>query len=137
VSAAPAKAPCKSCPYRRDVPSGVWAESEYKKLPAYDREIHYQPPTAFFCHQQNGKLCAGWCGTHDMDESLGLHIAVRVGLIKPDDYEAALDYVSPVPLFSSGAEAAEHGLRDLEAPSDKACRTIDRLTVKANRRNEK
>jgi hypothetical protein len=136
VSAAPAKAPCKSCPYRRDVPSGVWAASEYKKLPAYDKETPYQPPAAFFCHQQNGKLCAGWCGTHDMDESLGLRMAASVGVIKLDDYDAALNYVSPVPLFSSGAEAAAHGLRDLEIPTDKARRTIDRLTVKVNRRNE-
>ena len=24
--------PCSSCPYRKDVPSGVWAHHEYEKL---------------------------------------------------------------------------------------------------------
>lgn len=28
----PRKTPCASCPYRKDVPSGVWEASEYEKL---------------------------------------------------------------------------------------------------------
>jgi hypothetical protein len=32
----PAPKPCESCPYRKDVPSGVWSEGEYRKLPQYD-----------------------------------------------------------------------------------------------------
>lgn len=24
--------PCETCPYRRDVPSGVWSADEYRKL---------------------------------------------------------------------------------------------------------
>jgi hypothetical protein len=38
ASAAPTKYPCPSCPYRKDVPSGVWAPEEYDKLPAYDND---------------------------------------------------------------------------------------------------
>ena len=39
----PAKNPCGSCPYRKDVPSGVWAVSEYLKLVEYDRPTGEQP----------------------------------------------------------------------------------------------
>nr|WP_280343300.1 DUF6283 family protein [Nocardia neocaledoniensis] len=31
----PAPRPCVSCPYRRDVPSGVWDFGEYEKLRGY------------------------------------------------------------------------------------------------------
>lgn len=40
---------------------------------------------------------------------------------------AVADYVSPVPLFGSGTEAAGHGLTDLDAPGEKASRTISKL----------
>lgn len=53
---APAKNPCGSCPYRRDVPSGIWSEEEYDKLPQYDLPTGDQPPNVFLCHQQNGRL---------------------------------------------------------------------------------
>ncbi|WP_336794377.1 DUF6283 family protein [Gordonia malaquae] len=50
----PAPRPCESCPYRRDVPSGVWAESEYEKLRAYDAPTGEQPVRLFLCHQYDG-----------------------------------------------------------------------------------
>lgn len=130
----PAKNPCGSCPYRKDVPSGVWHENEYKKLPEYDKETPYQPPGAFFCHQQNGRLCAGWVGCHDMQESLGLRFAGIFGLLSEDDLDAALDYESPVELFESGQAAADHGRAQIEAPDSKAQKTIDKLVRKRERR---
>lgn len=134
----PAKRPCGSCPYRRDVPSGVWNESEYAKLPRYDGTTSEQMAagalTAFACHQQNGRLCAGWVGCHDMNESLGLRMAVRIGTVSPEGWEDAMDYVSPVPLFASGAEAAAHGMAEVEEPGVHARRTIDRLERKRGSR---
>jgi hypothetical protein len=130
----PAKAPCRSCPYRRDVPSGVWHETEYDKLPGYDGDTSEQLAAgamgAFYCHQNDGRLCAGWVGCHDMNESLGLRFAVKAGHISPEEWEEALDYVSSVPLFGSGAEAAAHGRAEIEQPGVQARRTIDRLTRK-------
>lgn len=123
----PAPAPCGSCPYRRDVPSGIWADEEYEKLLAFDRETGFQPPSAFMCHQQDGRLCAGWVGCHDMDESLGLRVLFGLGLLDRDTYLAALDYTTPVELFASGAEAAEHGRREIEAPSRRARQTVQKL----------
>lgn len=123
----PATRPCSSCPYRRDVPSGIWSKQEYDKLPEFDRPGWAQPPKAFFCHLDNGRLCAGWVGCHDMMESLGLRIALAVGLISAEDAEAALDYVSPVELFASGAEAAAHGCRDIEHPEPEAIRAAQKL----------
>jgi hypothetical protein len=123
----PLAAPCGSCPYRRDVPSGVWAPEEYDKLPRFDRETGEQPTSVFLCHQQDGRLCAGWVGCHDMDESLGLRLAVLLGTISGDTHAAALDYSTDVDLFASGAEAAAHGLLEVETPSSRAVRTIQKL----------
>lgn len=130
----PAVHPCGSCPYRRDVPSGVWADEEYDKLPEYDKDTAYQPPGVFLCHQQNGCICAGWAATHDMDENLALRIAAMSGSIEPDDYELVINYSTPTELFDSGEEAAAHGRAEIEQPGDKARKAIDKLTRKQERR---
>lgn len=122
----PGKAPCGTCPYRRDVPAGIWDASEYAKLPAYDGETLEQlvkgGAALFFCHQQDGNLCAGWVGCHDTDHL----VAMRLNAVHLDTFE----YVSPVPLFASGAEAAAHGLSGVEQPSDEARRAIGKLLAK-------
>lgn len=127
-----AKAPCKSCPYRRDVPSGVWAANEYDKLPAYDGEIHEQITkegalARFDCHQDNGKLCAGWVGAHGAHNLFSLRI--QAAHVDPSVW----DYKSPVPLFKSGAAACAHGKRAIQRPGKKARRTIDQLSRKRER----
>ena len=133
MTAGPAARPCGSCPYRRDVPSGVWNASEYRKLPAYDNDTMGQPPHLFLCHQQDGRVCAGWAGCHDGAHLLALRVAAMSGTLTDDALEATINYVSPVPLFGSGAEAAAHGLTDVDQPDKRACRTIDNLTRKRAR----
>ena len=100
-----AKSPCKSCPYRKDVPSGVWAKEEYDKLPLYDGSIIEQAMKGgiarFDCHQRDGHLCAGWVGVHGPN-SLSLRLLYLNNRLDP----SVFDYESPVPLFASGAEAA-------------------------------
>lgn len=122
----PSKAPCGTCPYRRDVPAGIWDASEYAKLPRYDGETMEQfiagGTGLFFCHQNNGHLCAGWVGCHDMNHG----IAVRLNAVAPETF----DYVSPIPLFDSGAEAAEHGLSGIDNPDKKARAAIAKLERK-------
>jgi hypothetical protein len=130
----PAKNPCGTCPYRQDVPSGVWAPEEYAKLPPYDGETITQPMGLFLCHQADGRLCAGWCGTHDMEENFALRLHAH-GM----DYAtltAALDYSTEVPLWASGQEAHDHGMAEVENPSTEARRKIDRLLQKPNIRAE-
>jgi hypothetical protein len=113
------KAPCSSCPYRRDVPSGVWDASEYDKLPGYDGDIGEQIEAGatglFFCHRTPGFMCAGWAGCHDTGNLIAYRLHWRLV-----DMDNLLDYVSPVPLFSSGTEAAAHGMRDVEDPGPEA-----------------
>lgn len=123
----PASRPCGSCPYRRDVPSGIWHEDEYRKLPAYDRPTQEQPAAGFLCHQQDGRYCAGWAGCHDMTHSLAVRF---IGLADPATAEALLDYATDVPLFASGTEAAEHGRASIAAPDARAQRTMARLEAK-------
>jgi hypothetical protein len=123
-----AQRPCVSCPYRRDVPSGVWHPDEYAKLPAYDRPTAEQPTGVFICHQDPGdpRLCAGWVGCHG-DESLALRLATALGKLTDVDAEAVFGYVSPVPLFGSGSEAAAHGMRGVVAPTPTAKQAINKL----------
>lgn len=122
------KAPCKSCPYRQDVPSGVWADEEYEKLPGYDGEIIDQlnagATSLFMCHQKDGNLCAGWLATHGTDNLLALR------LHHPEVKDEVWGYESPVPVFSSGAEAAAHGMAEIDQPGPRAKRTINRLVRK-------
>jgi hypothetical protein len=126
-----AKAPCKSCPYRQDVPSGLWHEHEYDKLPAYDGDIPEQLAKGawgmFDCHQRDGHLCAGWIATH----GAGNLLAMRLGTwpVAPEVWA----YQSPVPVFTSGQEACAHGKRDIERPKARALAMIGRLMRKAAR----
>jgi hypothetical protein len=128
--------PCPSCPYRRDVPSGIWDASEYDKLPLFDLGTGEQAMAGafalFHCHSSPARLCAGWAGCHDMSENLAVRMHARH--IDPAIYE----YVSPVPLFASGAEAAEHGKRDLSGPGPAAVRKARQLLriVAARNRSE-
>lgn len=130
----PAKNPCGTCPYRRDVPSGVWASEEYEKLPPYDNETGAQPPHLFACHQADGRLCAGWVGCHDMDNSLAVRLGSNIGALTPEVTQAVLGYRTEIPLWASGAEAAEHGLAEVNEPSWEARRKIERLLRKAEER---
>jgi Family of unknown function (DUF6283) len=112
---APRTRPCSSCPYRADAPSGLWAVDEYALLPGYDGTTGQQAEAGAFgvfcCHQQPGRLCAGWAGCHDMAECLAIRIHHR-----EVDMPATLAYTSPIPLHPSGAAAAAHGLRDIDQP---------------------
>ncbi len=123
-----AKAPCKSCPYRRDVPSGLWAKEEYEKLKVYDgdtgEQLEKKAFAVFDCHQRDGQMCAGWIATHDPKHLLALRLSKT--RINPSVY----DYSSPVPCFSSGEEAAKHGMRDIKRPRAAARNAINRLSRK-------
>lgn len=124
------KTPCASCPYRQNAPSGIWDPSEYEKLPRYDGDMADQATAGatrvFGCHQTNSgdEVCAGWVGhrRHPSD-LLALRISSEAG---PEVFA----YTTDVPLFSYGAEAAVHGLRDLEAPSARAQDAIRKITRK-------
>jgi len=126
----PAPNPCGSCPYRCDVPSGVWNYNEYEKLPEYDGPTHTQPMSVFMCHQQDGRLCAGWVAVHDMEESLGMKFLCSTGGISEEVYEKVLDYTTATPLFRSGQEAADHGMAEIETPSTKAKKVVAKLERK-------
>ena len=128
----PARTPCKHCPYRRDVASGIWAKSEYEKLPPYDLETGEQPTAVFGCHVEEESaespiVCGGWAGCHDGEELMSIRIAIALGHMTIEVAQAVRDYVSPVPLFESGAAAAEHGMREIENPSPEAVLAIDAI----------
>jgi hypothetical protein len=108
--------PCGSCPYRKDVPSGIWAKIEYEKLVRYDGETWEQDPHIFMCHQRDGCLCGGWLACHDPRELL----ALRIGTIDP----SVFSYTTDVAVFESGAAARAHGIRDIKRPEAKARKMV-------------
>lgn len=122
----PPKVPCGTCPYRKDVPSGIWERSEYEKLPAYDGgtvdQIMAGATALFMCHQRDGCLCGGWLMTHDRDHLAALRF-------HPVDPSVA-DYAPDVEVWGSGQEAHDHGVRDLDDPSDEAKRRMTGLVRK-------
>lgn len=127
----PAPRPCASCPYRTDVPSGIWAATEYAKLPAYDRDTALQPVAVFLCHQNDpespqSRMCAGWTACHG-ENLLSLRLAASRGHIDQATYDAAINSRADVELFESGQAAARHGLDDIDSPRPAAVRAIDKL----------
>jgi len=118
--------PCSTCPYRRDVPSGVWAHDTYELLRPYDEPTGGQPFAWFACHATPEHMCHGWAVVHTTRGNEFDLLALRVrphGPI-PEPF---------VPLFDSGNEAADHGQRDVESPSEAARATVDRLLSKYER----
>jgi len=100
---------------------------EYEKLRDYDSETWAQPVELFQCHQNDhdsaqARLCAGWVGCHG-DQLLALRLAIAYQRIDP----AVMDYTTPVPLFASGAEAAEHGEAEIDAPTDAALELVTKI----------
>jgi Family of unknown function (DUF6283) len=117
------KTPCPACPYRRDVPSGVWAPEEYDKLRRYDAPTCDQPAKAFMCHATPARLCHGWAVVHSQRGHAFDLWALRLMF-----HDAEVPEVGAVPLFSSGNEAADHGQREVLSPSPEAEEALVRLS---------
>lgn len=114
---------CEACPYRRDVPSGVWEAHEYDKLRAYDLPTGDQPMATFYCHASPQAMCHGWAVVHTSRGHEFDLLALRLWGSPP---------IPPpsVPLFNNGNEAADHGQRDANAPLEDATKMMDRLLRK-------
>ena len=119
---------CLCCPYRKDVPSGVWAAHEYDKLTDYDKPTGEQPWGPFMCHATPEVYCHGWAVVHGRQPHDREPIAFRFAGIDPEEIPP-----EGTPLFSSGAEAAEHGKRDIDNPSEEAMAVMARLQEKYDR----
>lgn len=121
---APAPRPCESCPYRLDVPSGIWEAHEYLKLPDYDLPLVQQPMKAFMCHQNDGRLCAGWVACHG-GEALGLRLIAAY--MEPEEVDKLMAWKTDVPVFESGNAACQHGLREIKNPGMGAAKMMGKI----------
>lgn len=121
-----APSPCGSCPYRKDVPPGVWSADEYRKLPEYDEGK--MQLGIFLCHQTNASgretVCRGWLTV--AAESVAVRLALARKRITLEQRDAPV----LVRLYSSGAEACAAGLEGIKLPSAKAKRLVARLIRK-------
>ncbi|WP_300265732.1 DUF6283 family protein [Microbacterium sp.] len=121
--ARPRKSPCATCPFRVNVPSGIWDATEYERLAAYDEETYAQPTAAFMCHSGPSAVCAGWLGFGDPADLLAVRLGITLGTLEA----TCATYETPVPLHPSGRAAAEHGMADIAAPSTKALNAIRKI----------
>lgn len=119
--------PCAACPYRKDVPSGVWELDEYLKLIKYDSETWAQPTQVFACHATPEFLCNGWAVCHSNRGGDHELLALRL------HQESVPERLEKTPLFNSGTDAAIHGLRDIAKPSRKAIEIMDMLKQRYSR----
>lgn len=124
----PAPNPCESCPYRQDVPSGVWSAQEYAKLHAYDPPTYAQSTRVFQCHQSErdsaqARVCAGWVACHGPENLLALRLAAFRG----DVPYSVIDYRTLTPVFESGFAAALHGMRDIDEPGPTARALVEKI----------
>ena len=132
------RSPCTSCPYRKDVPSGVWHFDEYEKLREYDNvEIHADGSVQgalmpFLCHHTFDMpmetVCRGWLTVHQ--ESVAVRLAVLKGAVTVEEVYAEV----PEKLYATGNEAADFGQKKIEQPSRKARTVISRLLRNKKRR---
>lgn len=120
------RSPCASCPYRKDVPSGIWHEDEYAKITPYDLDTASQPLSLFLCHQNDGCLCRGWLDCHGA-ELLALRMAAIKGDPSQEEIAKALDEGSAVPVFTTAAAAAKHGRKSIKRPGPKAKTLINKI----------
>ncbi len=56
------KSPCKTCPYRKDVPLRHWAIEEFKGLLDSEKE---QFGRTYGCHKKDDTVCKGWLMNQD------------------------------------------------------------------------
>lgn len=125
--------PCAACPYRKDAPSGLWDESEYEKLPAYDNMTAMQPMAMFLCHDADREtvLCRGWAEVHGDQppghELLSLRLAAGMGLLNPEEFPVKC---SGVPLHKSGLAACKAGLKAIRRPGKIAKKMMSKLCTK-------
>jgi hypothetical protein len=115
------------------VPSGLWHPDEYAKLIEFDGDTAYQRPAVFHCHTRPADICAGWLGHRDPGDLLAVRIGVLSGTVHPSAYA----YTTDVPLFGSGAEAAAHGLADVDAPGPEAAEAIAKLIAQRRARRRR
>lgn len=127
--------PCVTCPYREDVPSGVWAAEEYAKLPPYDRPTFQQPAALFMCHQGTGGLCTGWVQSHANREHEFDLLSLRMARDLDNAAVSKVALAEPLlKLFRTGTAAARHGLRKLRKPGREAVEAIGRIVRKRSRK---
>jgi len=74
------------------------------------------------CHSESSKLCRGWLSVQC--ESVAVRLLIMNSEVTTDEVFAN----PPVPLFKSGAQAAKHGLRDINRPKERARKKINALS---------
>jgi hypothetical protein len=117
--------PCSTCPYRKDTPPGIWHQSEYEKLRAFDTN---ESIAAFLCHQSTATgeptACRGWLTVHR--ESVSVRLAMMHGKVTREQVYAS----TKTPMYATGEKAADAGCSGLKRPSADAVRKARTLLTR-------
>ena len=100
------KKPCKSCPFRKDAPLGLWHPEHYIRV-AYLGSADLTDMNPMGCHQYNGKTnpklrgekippCIGWYLSRD---SIGSRLEVLNRRIDPNEIDRTFEVMSPEDLL--------------------------------------
>ncbi len=85
--------PCKTCPYRKDVPKGTWHKSEFENLLEQDAQ---QFGAAFGCHATRKlpvpQVCGGWL--YDQMRRGVPSLALRLRIIRNPAAVKAIEEIS-------------------------------------------
>jgi hypothetical protein len=125
-----AASPCLSCPYRKDTPAGIWHPDEYAKLRRYDEPKPGELPALapFMCHHSpfigQDTYCRGWLSVHA--DSIAVRLQMIAGNVSPEAVYADV----AEPLYASGNEAADAGLKGCRRPGKKAKQVIAKLDAR-------
>jgi hypothetical protein len=110
--------PCKSCPYRKDVPLGTWAQEEFDNLLAQDADPIRG--SMFGCHKYRHRpdeahVCAGWL--LDQKSRNLPSTPLRIALIRSEEAQRAIEEVTDggLELYDSIEEMTEADRRTNDA----------------------
>jgi len=95
--------PCKTCPFRRDVPLMYWVRDEYEMLQESERQSIRPLGILFGCHKYRNQpntcqvVCAGWLEDQKRRNVPSIHLRMALAGHSPADPEVvkrAIDTVS-------------------------------------------
>lgn len=116
--------PCKTCPFRRDAPHGIWAPSHYLKI-AYVGSMDDQF-VMMGCHQhgrdhpddRRSTPCWGWVKA--APDSPGVQVHLRMGNVAVEDLERGEETLTPLGMMLANGFRVSllPGLTYLELPRE-------------------
>lgn len=107
--------PCKTCPFRRDAPHGIWEPDQYVRI-AYLGSVVDHPSTPMGCHQHarqdpqsRGEATPCWGWVKSAPESFGVQLRLKQGMVTEADLEPGpVDVMTPEEMLEANGIEVEY-----------------------------